>query len=48
MTIIVISENETLIDQYKCETENATEALRHYLDEEQPILVEGDTIKIRG
>ena len=47
MIITVISEYGTLIDEHEYETENATEALRLYLDEEQPVLAVGDTIQIR-
>lgn len=47
MRIIVISEYGTLIDENEYETNNATEALRLYLDEEQPVLATGDVIQIR-
>ena len=47
MQIIVISEWGTLIDENEYETNNAAEALRLYLDEEQPILTTGDVIQIR-
>lgn len=47
MRIIVISENGTLIDENEYETNNAAEALRLYLNEEQPVLTTGDVIQIR-
>ena len=47
MRIIVINGNGTLIDENEYETNNAAEALRLYLDEEQPILTIGDVIQIR-
>ena len=47
MKIIVISEYGTLIDENEYETNNAAEALRLYLDEEQPVLATGDVIQIR-
>ena len=46
MTITVYNECGTLIDEYEYETEDANKALRLYLEEEQPILAAGDTIKI--
>ena len=46
MRITVENANGTLIDENHYATDNATEALRMYLDKEHPILADGDVIKI--
>lgn len=46
MTIIVVSEYGTLIDEKTYDTENATEAVKMYMAED-PVLEEGDRIQIR-
>lgn len=46
MRITVENANRTLIDENNYATDNATEVLRMYLDEEHPILADGDVIKI--
>ena len=46
MTIIVVSEYGTLVDEKTYDTENATEAVKMYMAED-PVLEEGDRIQIR-
>ena len=47
MTVVVVNKYGILIDEYTSETESPTEALRRYLESQQPVLDVGDVIQIR-
>ena len=47
MKIVVVNDYGTLIDEYEVDTSDGTEAVKIYLEEQQPVLVKGDVIQIR-